>query len=217
LAGRHNALFEREKLIMKRILITYATLSGTTVEVAQAIGEEITKKGPQVDVLPLEKVASLDGYDGVVLGGPMIMGWHRSALGFLRKNRKVLSRIPLAIFVMAMSLTKTSDTSIESVQLYIDSNLPKPPIREGHLTFREDYANVVNYARPILNASGPARPLSIGFFGGRLDYGRLAWWAVIFVMLVIQAPAGDRRNWPAIRAWAAGIPETFRNSANSNR
>jgi hypothetical protein len=39
-----------------------------------------------------------------------------------------------------------------------------------------------------------------------LEYGRLKWWAVLFVMLVVQAPAGDRRNWPAIRAWAAGLP-----------
>jgi hypothetical protein len=39
-----------------------------------------------------------------------------------------------------------------------------------------------------------------------LEYGRLKWWAVLFVMLIIQAPAGDRRNWEAIRAWAAGLP-----------
>jgi hypothetical protein len=32
---------------------------------------------------------------------------------------------------------------------------------------------------------------------------------VLFVMFIIQAPAGDRRNWPAIRAWAAGIPAAF--------
>jgi len=186
--------------MVNKILITYATLSGTTVEVAQAIGEEITKKGLQVDVLPLDKVKSLNGYDGVVLGGPMIMGWHRSALGFLRKNRKALSRIPLAIFVMAMSLTKTSETSLGGMLLYIDNKLPKPLLKEGRPNIRERYAYVVNYARPILNAAGPAKPVSIGFFGGRLDYGRLAWWAVMFVMLVIQAPAGDRRNWPAIRA-----------------
>jgi menaquinone-dependent protoporphyrinogen oxidase len=202
---------------MNKILITYATLSGTTVEVANAISDEITKAGLQTEVLPLEKVKDLGGYDGVVLGGPMIMGWHRSALGFLRKNRKALSRIPLAVFVMAMSLTKSSETSIDNVPLCIDENLPKPPIREGHLTFRERYANVANYARPILNAARPVKPLSIGFFGGRLDYGRLAWWAVMFVMLVIQAPAGDKRNWTVIRAWAAGLPETFRHAGGSIR
>lgn len=191
---------------MKKILITYATLSGTTVEVAQAISEEIKKTGLQVEVLPLEKVTSLDGYDGVVLGGPMVMGWHRSALSFLNKHRRQLSRIPFAIFVMAMSLTRSAEKSIGGVPLCIDENLPKLPVKEGHLTIRERYANVTNYTRPILNAAGPAKPLSIAFFGGRLDYGRLAWWAVMFVMLIIQAPAGDKRNWPAIRAWAAAIP-----------
>jgi hypothetical protein len=25
-------------------------------------------------------------------------------------------------------------------------------------------------------------------------------------MLVVRAPAGERRNWPAIRAWAAALP-----------
>jgi menaquinone-dependent protoporphyrinogen oxidase len=198
---------------MNKILVTYATLSGTTVEVAQVIGEEIAKSGLEVKVLPLEKVANLADYDGVVLGGPMIMGWHRSALGFLRKHRKELSRVPLAIFVMALSLTKTSETSLNSVPLWIDENLPKPPLKEGRFTLRERYANVINYARPILKAAGPARPLSVALFGGRLDYGRLAWWAVMFVMFIIQAPAGDRRNWPAIRAWASGIPESFKRAS----
>ena len=29
---------------------------------------------------------------------------------------------------------------------------------------------------------------------------------VLFAMLIIQAPAGDRRNWTAIRSWAAELP-----------
>jgi menaquinone-dependent protoporphyrinogen IX oxidase len=77
------------------------------------------------------------------------------------------------------------------------------------LNFRERYARLSNYLRPVLGAIRPAKPASIGVFGGRLEYGRLKWWAVLFVMLVIQAPAGDRRNWEAIRSWAAGIPAAF--------
>jgi len=191
---------------MKRILVAYATMAGSTTEVAQAVGEEIAKVGLEVDVLPLTEVMSLEGYDGVVVGAPMIMGWHREALGFLKKHREEFKRIPLAVFVLAMSLTQTGETSVGGVTVYMDENLPKPPQKMGSLTFRERYARLSNYLQPILSATRPAKPVSIGVFGGRLEYGRLKWWAVLFAMLIIRAPAGERRNWPVIRSWAATLP-----------
>ncbi len=191
---------------MKRILVAYSTFSGSTAEVAQAIGEEIARNGLQVEVRPIGDVQSLAGYDGVVVGGPMIMGWHRPALGFLKRHREALQRVPLAVFVTAMSLTQTGETSVDGVPVYVDERLPKPPERPGRLSLRERYARVGNYLRPILGAMRPARPASIGLFGGNLEYGRLKWWGVLFVMVIIQAPAGERRNWSAIRAWAAGLP-----------
>ncbi|MBI1882406.1 MAG: hypothetical protein HYR94_29890 [Chloroflexi bacterium] len=191
---------------MKRILVTYATMAGSTVEVAQAVAEEITRNDVQVDVLPLVEVTSLAGYDGVVLGGPMLMGWHRQAIGFLKKRRQALQRMPLAVFVMAISLTQTGEMNVGGMPIYVDDQLPKPPEQPGHLRFRERYARLSTYVQPILTAVRPVRPASMAVFGGRLEYGRLKWWAVLFVMLIIQAPAGDRRNWVAIRAWAAGLP-----------
>lgn len=190
---------------MNRILVAYATMAGSTYDVAQAVGEEIAKSGLPVDILPLSEVKDLEAYDGVVIGGPMIMGWHRAALRFLRKNREALQSIPLAVFVMAMSLTKTGDMSVNGVPVYVDEQLPKLPENEGRLKFKERYARLANYLRPILMAIRPAKPVSIGVFGGRLEYGRLKWWAVLFAMLIIQAPAGERRNWNAIREWAAGL------------
>jgi menaquinone-dependent protoporphyrinogen oxidase len=194
---------------MKRILVAYATMSGSTTEVAQAVGEEIAKRGLQVDVIPLNEIRSLETYDGVVVGAPMIMGWHRTALGFLKKHRNAFQHIPLAVFVMAMSLTQTDETSVDGVKVNIDENLPKPPQKIGSLTFRERYARLANYLKPIFSATRPVKPASIGVFGGRLEYGRLKWWAVLFAMLIIRAPAGERRNWNAIRSWAAKIPEAF--------
>jgi hypothetical protein len=32
---------------------------------------------------------------------------------------------------------------------------------------------------------------------------------VLFAMLIIQAPAGDKRNWTAIKSWAAELPAAF--------
>ena len=191
---------------MNRILVAYATMAGSTVEVAQAVGEEIAKSGAQVDILPISEIKDLQAYDGVVVGGPMIMGWHREAIRFLNKHRETFRQIPLAVFVMAMSLTQTGETSVGGVPVYVDEELPKPPENEERLNFRERYARLSKYLRPILKAAHPVKPVSIGVFGGRLEYGRLKWWAVLFVMLIIQAPAGERRNWTAIRSWAAGLP-----------
>ena len=195
---------------MRRILVAYATMAGSTAEVAQAVGEEIAKGGLQVDVLPLDEVQELEAYDGVVVGAPMIMGWHRAASGFLKKHRDAFRRIPLAVFVMAMSLTQTGEDSVGGVPVTVDEKLPKPPEKDGRLSFRERYARLSNYLQPILAATRPAKPASIGIFGGRLEYGRLKWWAVLFAMLVIRAPAGERRNWSAIRSWAAGLSTAFR-------
>jgi menaquinone-dependent protoporphyrinogen oxidase len=194
---------------MKRILVAYATMAGSTAAVAQAVGEELAKSGTQVDVLPMGAVKSLAAYDAVVAGGPMILGWHRSALAFLRRHRADFQRVPLAVFVLAMSLTETPDWQVDGMPVYVDEKLPRPPQAESRLNFRERYARLANYARPILRAIRPVQLASLGFFGGRLEYGRLPWWAVLFAMLVIQAPAGDRRNWAAIRSWAASLPAAF--------
>jgi menaquinone-dependent protoporphyrinogen oxidase len=181
-------------------------MAGSTAEVAQTVAEEITAAGLEVDVLPLRQVETLEGYDSVVVGGPMILGWHRAALRFLKQHRQAFQRVPLAVFVLAMRLTETGDSSVDGLPVFVDEDLPKAPEQAGQLTLRERYTRLSKYLRPILKATRPHKPVSIGVFGGRLEYGRLPWWAVLFAMLIVRAPAADRRNWPAIRAWSAGLP-----------
>lgn len=190
---------------MAKILVTYATMAGSTSEVAQVVAEEIGRSGAQVGVLPLEQAHNLSSYDGVVLGAPMIMGLHRDAQRFLRKHRQDFQHLPLAVFIMAMSLTQPADMNAGAA-VYVDEMLSKPPQTAGRLTLRERYTLLTNYLRPVRESVRPAEPVSVGVFGGRLDFSRLKWWAMLFVLLIVQAQPGERRNWPAIRAWAAGLP-----------
>ena len=197
---------------MNKILVTYATNSGSTAEVAQAIMDEIQKSGAQVDLLPIAEVRDLANYSAVVLGAPMIMGWHRSAVQFLHKNKSVLANLPLAVFVTCMSLTKSGETEFHGEPISIDEALPKPPKITGHLSLKERYSLVSNYLGPIHQACA-RKPVSVGIFGGQLNFSHMQWWAMIFVVLILQAQAGDHRNWPFIRQWAGGLPGLFDSAA----
>jgi menaquinone-dependent protoporphyrinogen IX oxidase len=191
-------------------------MSGSTAEVALAIGEVLRQHGNAVEVLPLEKIGDLSAYSAVVIGAPMLMGWHRSALRFLAKNRPALRRTPLAIFATGMSLTSAGEKEISGVPVFIDETLAKSTKNTIRPSLKERYTDVNHYAAPIIKAAGAARPVSLAFFGGRLDYMRLKLPARLFVMLVIQAVPGDHRNWDAIRSWAGRLPQSFNSRAAGN-
>jgi len=187
---------------MKRVLIAYATNAGSTAQVAQVIGEELGKNGAQAQVRRLEEVANVESYDAVVIGAPMIMGWHGAAVKFIKKHQPALSHVPVAYFLTAMSLTQTDEKSIGATPIYVDPALARPPKNVKRLSFRERYATVTNYLHPALKAAPSVKPVGAGFFGGKLELFRLPLLQMLFVLLVIQAQPGDFRNWPALREWA---------------
>jgi menaquinone-dependent protoporphyrinogen IX oxidase len=197
---------------MKSVLIAYATNAGSTAKVAQVIGEELGRDSGQVQVCRLEEVTSVEPYNAVVIGAPMIMGWHGAAVKFVKKHQQALSRMPVAFFLTAMNLTQTSEKSIGTISIYVDPALAKPPKNAKRLSFKERYATATNYLRPVLDAAPLVKPVSVGFFGGKLELYRLPLLQMLFVLLIIQAQPGDLRNWPAIREWAANLrPELLEN------
>ena len=186
---------------MNKLLVTYATNAGSTAKIAEAVAAELDKNAA-VETLPLDKVTSLEPYSAVVLGAPMIVGWHRGALAFLKRNQVALSQKKIAIFVTCVNLTQTGETSLEGVPLFIDEKLPKAPKNPARLGFKENYSTPKNYLSPILKL---VKPVSIGLFGGSLQYFSMKWWQMPFVLLVIQAMPGDKRNWKAISEWAGQV------------
>jgi menaquinone-dependent protoporphyrinogen oxidase len=189
-----------------RVLVAYTTMAGSTVEVAEAVAEELRRAGAQVEVRRIDEVGSIDSHDAVIVGAPMAIGWHRAALGFLKRNRQALSGKPVACFLMALSLIDPGSPHAE-IPVALDPNLVKPPRRAGHLSIHERFSTVDGYLSPVLKVT--ARPAGLAIFGGKLDPSRLKWWQRLFVIRVIRARPGDYRNWPFIREWAAGLAARF--------
>ena len=187
---------------MGNILVAYTTNAGSTGKVADIIGKELSQNGQVVDVRRMEEVTSLEGYTGVVVGAPMILGWHRAAIKFVKQNQQALSRVPVAYFMNAMSLTYQAGDDTGLISVCVDPELAKPPKQAKRLSFKERYASIPNYLSPALKAAPAVKPVSVGFFGGKLEIPRLKLWQMVFVLLIIQTQTGDFRNWPFIKEWA---------------
>ena len=190
---------------MNTILVAYTTNAGTTEEVARVIAEELGRSGTTAEVRRLEEVTSLEPYSAVIIGAPMILGWHRKAVNFVKKHQQALSRMPVAYFITAMSLTYAGQERIGDVPLYVDSGLGKPPRNPNGLSLKERYTNVTNYASQPLKAAPQVTPISVGIFGGKLEMYRLKLLHALFVMLILRAPMGSLQNWTAVREWAGQL------------
>jgi hypothetical protein len=111
----------------------------------------------------------------------------------------------VAYFCTLLSLTQPGANQPVPVPLFVDPELAKPLHTPGRMSLKERYATIGNYLSPVLKAAPAVHPVSVAFFGGKLELFRLKWWQLLFVMIIIQAQPGDRRNWDGIRQWAESL------------
>jgi menaquinone-dependent protoporphyrinogen oxidase len=166
-----------------RILVAYATRYGSTREVAEAVADTLRGRGAEVDVVAARDVASVDRYAAVVLGAPFYIGsMLKEATEFLERHRASLERMPVAVF--ALGPLKPEEMEQERVQL--DRVFKKvewlTPAAAEMFVGAYDPANL-RLADKLVTIP-PASPLH-------------------------GLPALDRRDWDAVRAWAASLPEAL--------
>lgn len=88
---------------MSRVLIGYATKTGSTKEVAERICKIMIDKGHKVDIKPLETVKDLSDYESIVIGAPVNgMMWRPDALEFVKSHKQELDQRKVVYFTLAM-------------------------------------------------------------------------------------------------------------------
>jgi menaquinone-dependent protoporphyrinogen oxidase len=164
-----------KKKMEKRVLVTYASKYGSTGGVADAIGKELCSLGVPADVVLIKNAVNVSSYQGVVIGSAIYMGkWMPEAIDFVKKNRDILRQVPVAYFLVCMTLSQPTE---------------------------KKRAEVLSYMDPILKAVPEIKPVGIGTFAGALDYNNLSWLNKK-ILKSKGSPEGDFRDWNAIRAWA---------------
>lgn len=163
------------------VLVTYATRSGSTRGVAEAIAKTLTERGVPVEVRPMMEVKDLTPYRAVVAGSA-IQGqkWLPEAMQFLRTHQAALSRRPFAAFMVCITLTMKNIDQYE--------------------------AGIAEWMAPV---RAMVRPLSEGHFAGMIDFRKMPF-SINKLMMRIPVllkiwQEGDHRDWPAIHKWAEQI------------
>jgi menaquinone-dependent protoporphyrinogen oxidase len=190
---------------VSKVLIVYSTNSGSTGEVADAVAEELKQNGHTAEVKKIQDVTSVDGYDAVVVGAPMIFGWHQTARSFIHKFQSALAQKKVAYFACSMRLTEVPGESIPPLSLTLDPTLVAKPVKPGSLNLKERFTTVGYYLNPMVKNAPAIKPVSVALFNGKLEMFRLKWWQAAFVMVVVQATPGDYRDWDFIKSWSKSI------------
>ncbi len=171
--------YGKENTMNTRILVTYATRAGSTVDVAAAIGATLAGRGFLVDVKAATEKPSLDIYQAAVLGSAIRMGaWLPEAVEFIQANQTRLRQMPTALYTVHMLNIDDSPASAAARQAYIS---------------------------PVLQMLTPE---SQTFFAGKMDYSRLSFLDRVIAKAVEKssgAKEGDLRDWNAIQTWAGAV------------
>lgn len=113
--------------VTERVLIAYSSKHGSTAEVAAAIGRRLEQTGFAVDVECAQQVRSIAQYQAVIVGSPLYAGhWPRETMGFLRKHRDELARMPVAAFALGPR-GRPGDADWEKAERQLSAVLRKHP------------------------------------------------------------------------------------------
>ena len=142
------------------ILVTVATKHGSTAEIAEAIGRALEEAGNAATVETVDRVASLEPFEAVILGSGVYIGhWLAPARAFARAHAEELRARPTWLFssgpIGAPPLPKAED-AVDVGELMGDGRARAPAVRWP----RRQAPARLRRARGATRRSRPGRRLS---------------------------------------------------------
>ena len=171
------------------VLIAFATRSGTTAEVAEAIAAAMQEAGVPAEIMAVSQVNSLAGREAVILGAPLYVGrFPKDFRLFLRLHRDALAAMRPWFFVLGPTRNEPKD--FEAARKQAEQQL-------------------AHYTR--------LHPADLHIFGGRWSTTALPFPFSLVRRVpgnpLSRIPGEDIRDWAAIRDWAMGIAKQIRPAA----
>ena len=186
-----------------RVLVTWGSRRGGTAGIGGMIADTLAAGGLDVVALPVERVTSLDGFSGVIIGGALYANrWPWRARRFVNRHLRALRTVPVWMFSSGPLDASADDTDIPPAPAV--SILAERVGALGHATFG---------GRLEATAKGfPATAMAKTHSGDWRNPDRIhAWAARIAAALpsarpgqAVEQPAHSLRNlfWRPVVGWA---------------
>lgn len=170
-----NALAETGSISMGKILVVSASKYGSTTGVAEAVANTLREEGESVDVMSAADAVDVKNYSAVIVGSAIYMGQWRKD-------------------AIAFLEKNRQALSAKPVAFFIVCTTVKDPTDE----------NIKKAAAFSDKAKAIVSPVDVGMFAGTIDISKMGTLDRILTKMV-KAPAGDFRDWNAIKTWSKKI------------